>query len=138
MATARKIDEVSAGKVVSLLLPAVSSLIVRKNNGVAHCFSLRGLAGLFRKDAPDTLEFGRRHCDLIKKEFDCEGFFTTDELPRYGLDLDDGNYLHLHSGADPDTDVTVVTLYTRSMAIRIRDRLTQELSNLLRESHERR
>ena len=128
------IEAVAVGPVVSMLLPVTKSLIVRKNKGVAHCFRLDGLKGLFRKDAADTAAFGRYYCDLIKRDFSCQGFFTTDELPKYGLGVDHGDYIAYHTGSRSPYDVTVVTLYTRSLAERIRRRLASELEMLLNKS----
>lgn len=123
-------SELAAGPVVSMLLPVQNSLIVRKNKCVAHCFTIAGVAGLFRKGSPDTRALGRHFCDMTKTSLSCQGFFTTDEIPMYGLGVDDKAYINYHAGADADRDVTVLTLYTRALATQVRKLLVTELGAL--------
>lgn len=63
-----------------------ASRIVALNGSRVWCARYPGLAGLFRKDRGPSKELGRALCDEVRDRFHCQGFFTTDELPRYGLD----------------------------------------------------
>lgn len=127
-------NSLEAGAIVSILLPTDASRIVHKNRGVAHCFKLEGLKGLFRKDLLPTRMLGRMLCDAVKHELKCDGFFTTDELPKYGLTAEDGHLISLHAGADRSRDVVVMTFYTRSVASQIRTLLLVRLSQMWMES----
>jgi hypothetical protein len=124
-------EKIEIGPVVSMLLPVEGSHLLRKSHGVAHCFTVYGLAGLFRKDVADTRAFGRNHCDQVKTRFNCDGFFTTDELPKYGIGEEHRNYINTQMEADPGHDVTVITLYDRAKAADIRGWLSEQLTLML-------
>jgi Glu-tRNA(Gln) amidotransferase subunit E-like FAD-binding protein len=62
-----------------------NSLILRAKLNKIHFFRVDGLEGAFVKEGENTRRFGRKICDLVKEKFSCMGFFTSDELPRYGI-----------------------------------------------------
>jgi Glu-tRNA(Gln) amidotransferase subunit E-like FAD-binding protein len=68
-----------------VVITNTNSNIIRNNNNILWCCCFFGLEGLFRKDKNDTFAYGRRVCDNVKETFNNEGFFTSDELPRYGI-----------------------------------------------------
>lgn len=70
---------------VKIKLPYTNSKIIRKNHNVIYCSKITNMEGLFNKENDDTKLFGRYLCDLAKSTLNCEGFFTSDELPRYGI-----------------------------------------------------
>lgn len=97
-------------------VPLVSeSRIVARNGGRVWCVRYRGLAGLFRKDRGPSKELGRAMCDEVKRRFVCEGFLTTDELPRYGLDRSARRIICAATGAGP-ADCVLVYAYPLPVA----------------------
>jgi Glu-tRNA(Gln) amidotransferase subunit E-like FAD-binding protein len=81
------------------------SRIVQRNGGVLGCVRYRGLAGLFRKDDTMPWRFGRALCDRVRREFGSRGFFTTDELPGYGIGPDEVARIRSATGAGPSDGV---------------------------------
>src|SRR5690606_24284244 len=79
------VAQLEAGPLVKINLSRSKSKIIQANNNSVYCFSITGLEGLFRKDRTDTKLYGHITCDLVQREFQCGGFFTSDELPRYGI-----------------------------------------------------
>ena len=75
---------VERGRLVAVELDSPSR-IVTASRSIVWCRRYDGLAGLFRKDRGPSKELGRALCDEVKRRFDCDGFLTTDELPRYGI-----------------------------------------------------
>jgi len=76
-----------SSNIYSIDIPYTKSLIVQRNCGVVYCAMYGSLKGLFRKGTKyeATTLFGKIVCDEIKLELGNKGFFTTDELPAYGL-----------------------------------------------------
>lgn len=113
---------------MSLMLAGSSSEILSQSMGMVHAFAVHEGRGAFSKENQESRRAGRRLCDLVRREFDCAGFFTTDELPRYGLTEEDRNTLfRLYRKASADRDVLVLTTYNRGLSERIRDFLLDEL-----------
>ncbi|MEW2557541.1 hypothetical protein [Streptomyces griseorubiginosus] len=112
-----------------MLLPDSSSRILAQTDGMLHGFCIRNGKGMFSKEHDVSRAFGRKWCDRVREEFDCAGFFTTDELPRYGLTTDDSETLFLlYRKADINTDVLVLITYEIGLAQRIRAFLVAELN----------
>lgn len=107
--------------------PETSSEIVRANDSRLWCRRYAGLAGLFRKDRGPSKEFGRALCDDVKRIFKCDGFFTTDELPRYGLGRSARREIRAAAGASDD-DCVVIYAYPEHLARQIDDYLYRRLS----------
>ncbi len=107
-----------------------ASRIVRRNGGVLRCVRDRGLAGLFRKDEALPWRFGRSMCDRIRREFASDGFFTTDELPRYGMGLEELAAIRAATGAAPG-DLVLLYAYPAATADRIDDAIFDRLRRLL-------
>ncbi|MDX6645860.1 MAG: glutamyl-tRNA(Gln) amidotransferase subunit [Miltoncostaeaceae bacterium] len=97
-----------------------NSRIVQHNGGVLRCVRYQGLAGLFRKDDTMPWRFGRALCDRVRREFGSQGFFTTDELPGYGIGPAELAAIRSATGADP-SDCVLLYAYSREQAIRIDD-----------------
>lgn len=76
---------ITIGDLIPVHFPETRSGILLANGGMAYGCAFDGIEGLFRKDQDAPRQYGRRICDLVKMMFDCEGFFTSDELPRYGI-----------------------------------------------------
>lgn len=119
-------DRIRRGELVAVS-PATSSEIVRANGSRLWCSRYPGLAGLFRKDRGPSKEFGRALCDEVKRLFNCDGFFTTDELPRYGIGRSAGREIRDASGAS-EADCVVLYAYPEHLARQIDDYLYQRLS----------
>jgi Glu-tRNA(Gln) amidotransferase subunit E-like FAD-binding protein len=80
-----------------------------------------GLEGLFRKDHPDSLAYGRHLCDQVRLTFGCHGFFTSDELPRYGITRGDTRNIFMHMEKEElDGNLIVFCAYQEVVAARIR------------------
>jgi Glu-tRNA(Gln) amidotransferase subunit E-like FAD-binding protein len=94
---------------------ASASRIVTENASVVWCVRYPGLAGLFRKDRGPSKELGRALCDEVKTRFDCGGFLTTDELPRYGIGRPERRVILDAAGAGPG-DCVIVYAYPRPLA----------------------
>lgn len=71
--------------IVPVTFENTKSGILLDNGSMAYCCAFSGLEGLFRKDQDEPFKYGRKVCDMVKIEFNCGGFFTSDELPRYGI-----------------------------------------------------
>ncbi|NJP04326.1 MAG: hypothetical protein HC837_01190 [Chloroflexaceae bacterium] len=91
-----------------ILLPASRSQLVQQNGGYLYGCCLAGMEGRFRKDQPIPLAYGRRLCDQVKQQFACEGFFTSDELPRYGISRADIRKIYRQMGKAPDDGTLIV------------------------------
>lgn len=109
--------------------PATSSDIVRANGSRLWCSRYAGLAGLFRKDRGPSKEFGRALCDEVKRVFGCDGFLTTDELPRYGIGRNARREIRVATTAS-EGDCVIVYAYPKHLAGQIDDYLYQRLSAL--------
>jgi Glu-tRNA(Gln) amidotransferase subunit E-like FAD-binding protein len=71
-----------------------------------------GLKGLFRKDIEETRVFGRRICDRVTAIMKNHGFFTTDELPNYGLSEREKEMIFEQTDADSRCDLVVILVYS--------------------------
>ncbi len=91
------------------------SRIVQANGGVLYARRYPGLAGRFRKDREESRIYGRALCDLVRQEFCCHGFFTTDELPRYGITRAETRHIFEAAGAS-EKDLVVLYAYPRALA----------------------
>jgi Glu-tRNA(Gln) amidotransferase subunit E-like FAD-binding protein len=109
---------------------ASGSRIVQRNGGVLRGVRYPGLEGLFRKDEALPRRFGRSMCDHIRREFSSGGFFTTDELPRYGLGPQELAAIRAAAGAGPG-DLVVLYAYSAARAARIDDAIFARLRGLL-------
>jgi|SRR5690606_41713066 len=78
-------SKLETSELTKINLKGTNSQIIKENNSLIYCAKFKNLEGLFVKEKPKTRRFGRYLCDLVKVTFNCHGFFTSDELPRYGL-----------------------------------------------------
>ncbi|WP_028938328.1 hypothetical protein [Pseudonocardia spinosispora] len=107
---------VVAGPLRRLSLPDCGSRILRATGGRLWAFTLVGGRGWFSKEHQATLRRGRELCDDVIATFDCAGFFTTDELPRYGFSrADRAALLDGYPGCDSRRDVLVLLAYDDQM-----------------------
>jgi Glu-tRNA(Gln) amidotransferase subunit E-like FAD-binding protein len=106
------------------------SRIVQRNGGVLGCVRYQGLAGLFRKDDTMPWRFGRALCDRVRREFGSRGFFTTDELPGYGLGSEELAHIRSATGAGP-SDCVLLYAYPREQARLIDDYVFATLRDLV-------
>ncbi len=82
---ARGYREFVASPLIDIEVTHTQSRIIENNGNILRCSLFYGMEGLYRKDQDDTFAYGRYMCDSIKEQFSCGGFFTSDELPRYGI-----------------------------------------------------
>ena len=99
---------------VEVLLDS-GSQIIALSGGRVWCVRYPGLAGLFRKDRGPSRALGRALCDEVMERFQCRGFLTTDELPRYGIGRAARGAIFAAAGAGP-ADCVVVYAYPESRA----------------------
>lgn len=83
--TANNRQTLLVGSLQKVTIPETKSGIILNNDNILWCAKFDGLEGLFRKDIENTFAYGRRVCDTVKDIFQNYGFFTSDELPRYGI-----------------------------------------------------
>lgn len=125
-------SRVVAGPLRQVPLPQSRSRILAGSHGLVWVFNLPRRKGWFSKDPEGGVSWwrGRRLCDEVIKTFQCDGFLTTDELPRYGFSSKDRDALfRAYSGANPDRDVLVVLAYDdRNLAGKIREHIVKGLS----------
>ncbi|MFW5703866.1 MAG: hypothetical protein ACOCXQ_03440 [Patescibacteria group bacterium] len=116
------------GELQKVELTETSSEIILKNGGQLWCFTGYGLENLFRKDRDDTFVFGRQKCDMVKDHFSCFGFFTTDELPRYGIKRRDAREIWRQMGKEKDdTNLIFIMAYDYDLSKQIRSFLIEHL-----------
>lgn len=120
---------VERGPLVAVGLESPSRIVVG-NRSLVWCRPYGGLAGLFRKDRGPSKELGRALCDEVRERFGCEGFLTTDELPRYGIGRDSRRAIQAAAGATSG-DCVVVYAYTEDLARHIDEYLHARLSSML-------
>jgi len=96
---------------VSIEFSDTKSNIVQANGNVVYCAKYMGLKGLFRKDIEETRAFGRRVCDKVAAIMKNHGFFTTDELPNYGLSEQEKEFIFRETTADSGDDLVVIFAY---------------------------
>ncbi len=106
------------------------SRIVAVNRSLVWCRRYGGLAGLFRKDRGPSKELGRALCDEVKRRFGCEGFLTTDELPRYGIGRESRQAILTAAGASSG-DCVAVYAYSEDLAREIDEYLHARLRSML-------
>ncbi|HEY2206060.1 MAG TPA: hypothetical protein VGH99_16425 [Pseudonocardia sp.] len=98
-----------AGPLRRVRLPGTGSRILAATDGWVWLFAVRAGRGWFAKDREPALSRGRVLCDRVREHYGCDGFLTTDELPRYGLGRRDRAALFgVYPGADKDRDVLVL------------------------------
>lgn len=115
---------ITASPLLAVSFEDTKSGILENNNKMAYCFTLSGIEGLFRKDREPSLKYGRGVCDSVKDAFDCDGFFTSDELPRYGISRAERRYLLDTMGTQAgDGNLVVMLAYPHNLAVKIRDYL---------------
>ena len=117
------------GQFVAVNLESTSR-IVSLNRSVVWCRQYVGLAGLFRKDRGPSKELGRALCDEVKTRFGCDGFFTTDELPRYGISRASRRAILAAVGAS-ESDCVAVYAYPEDDARAIDEYLNSRLVAML-------
>ena len=118
---------INSDGLISLKIEHTKSRIIQRNNNIIYCAIYKGLKGLFRKgeSCHSTEVFGRIICDAIKQELDNQGFFTSDELPSYGLSRSELRSIIRSTGAQK-SDLVAIFAYDI-----IRARRTKELLDRL-------
>lgn len=121
---------VAAGPLRQLSLPRCGSRLLSATGGRLWVFGLPGGRGWFSKEDDGSLRRGRELCDDVIRTFACPGFFTTDELPRYGFSRADRATLFAdYPGCDSTRDVLVLLAYDNRMLTEgIRSHLIAALS----------
>lgn len=105
-------------KIIVIKLPNCTSKIVQHNNNTLYAKYYKNKAGIFRKDRDDTLKSGRIICDAVKEACNNNGFFTSDELPRYGINRKDKRQIIAICEVDTSKDLIVLCAYLEAEARR--------------------
>ena len=111
---------------IRINLPNSKSRIIQKNNGEIYCAVYSGLAGLFNKEIEKTALFGKALCDKVKKKFNNEGFFTSDELPRYGISKEDVQIIFRNTKAKKE-DLIIFFAYDKENSEKVNNFVEKEL-----------
>ncbi len=123
---ANGVQEFSSGPLVRVEFASTHSAILINNQAVAYCSLFTGLEGLFRKDIEASLLYGRELCDLVKATFITAGFFTSDELPRYGITRSEIRHLYTQMGKQKrDGNLIILFAYDQHVAERERQFLCE-------------
>jgi Glu-tRNA(Gln) amidotransferase subunit E-like FAD-binding protein len=127
-------ETLKVGPLQKIYIPETRSEIIKKNDHTLWCSVFYGLKDLFRKDVDITFAYGRRVCDTVKAEFNCYGFFTSDELPRYGITRADKRAIYQQLGEDlKSKNLVTIYAYPEEIATKIRTFLigyfTNEIEN---------
>ena len=85
--------EIKSSGLIKVELPKSKSHIIQQNKGIIFCSVYKGLGGMFDKSINEKNKFGNKICDITKKELDNKGFFTSDELPGYGISKEELNII---------------------------------------------
>ena len=122
-----------------VVLKGTKSKIVKNNGNVLYIEKIPGMEGSFRKDQHNTFVYGRMVCDYIKNKYNCAGFFTSDELPNYGISNEETKMIFQsmnkkkHDGA-----LLIICAYKRRLSEKIVNRvvdiITKEEHKLLTSS----
>lgn len=109
-----------AGLVAQIELQNTRSTLVAANGERLHACVVEGLEGLFRKDREPTRLYGRALCDEVKMVFNCGGFFTSDELPKYGISRVESRTILAQTGCvRGDGNVVLLCAYNLSLSMQI-------------------
>jgi len=117
---------ITSSGLIEIKLPQTKSHIIQRNNNTIYCCVYEGLEGLFRKDIEETKEFGRKICDKVKEEMKNNGFFTSDELPNYGISDEELKIIFERVDAQ-EHDLAVIFVYDKEESQRTKDLLDKLL-----------
>jgi len=92
------------------------SLLLQNNGNMLYAVVCKGLVGLFCKEVESSRVWGREVCDKVKAAMGNKGFFSSDELPRYGITRAEKRYLYAQCKADA-ADLILLYAYSQQEAI---------------------
>lgn len=112
-------------------LPFSKSRIVVDNGYILYCSCYTDIKGLFRKgnNYKETTLFGRIVCDEVKATCENNGFFTTDELPAYGISEKETITI-LESNNAFENDLVVCFAYNEAEATKTKETLDYVLDGI--------
>jgi len=98
-------------------LPHTKSNMIQHNKWIIYCARYPNLKGLFRKGPQHTAttSFGRIICDEVKQTLGNTGFFTTDELPAYGISRNEKRLVQQANNIG-DKDLVAMFVYDETEA----------------------
>lgn len=98
-------------KLMDITFPRpINSKIVNSVDGKLYFFEIKNSEGLFNKKHSDNINFGRKFCDDVSNHFNNNGFFTSDELPRYGINRKNLREVYSKIGKEKGDGKTIVFL----------------------------
>lgn len=122
-------------------LPDTKSRIIKQNNFQIYCAKYPRLKGLFRKDIKETKSFGRKFCDYISEKRNNQGFFTSDERPKYGISYgiseEEYDYIFEQISADPEHHLVVMFAYSEKESLETQTSFEIHLRQLYLEQMEK-
>ena len=126
--------EILSSELVEVKLPATRSNIIIDNDNSIYVAKIKNLEGLFVKEEENTRVIGRLICDLVKDKFQCKGFFTSDELPRYGITRTEVTEIfHSANKKKNDGDLLIFYAYDLPFATEANAFLASYLSDKIRQ-----
>lgn len=105
------------------------SRIIKENNGKLYCLPIYGVSGLFNKNpsSKETILFGKRLCNEVKTVFHSKGFFSTDELPNYGITARQKEYIKSKFNAGKN-DLVLFAAYDEKLSKQILNYTANKIS----------
>ncbi|MBU0907607.1 MAG: hypothetical protein KKD18_05290 [Nanoarchaeota archaeon] len=118
--------ELKSSALIRVILQNTKSKIIQDNNKTIYCSVYYNFKGLFRKDSEETKKFGKKICDAVKSKLKNHGFFTSDELPNYGVSERDLELIKQELQPD-DNDLIILFAYQKEEAQKTKDLLNRLL-----------
>jgi len=104
--------EIKSSKLIKIKLSKTNSHIIQQNKGIFFCSVYLGLKGIFKKDIKEHNKFGRKICDIVKEKINNHGFFTSDELPSYGISKKELKEIYNQTKAE-ENDLIIIFAYNK-------------------------
>lgn len=124
-----KVKKIQASELIEVNLPFSDSRIIKQNKGTVHVSVYKEMKGIFDKKIPENRKFGELICNKIKG-LGCNGFFSSDELPAYGISQKEMNLI-LSKTNPSEKDLLVFFAYEKEEAVEYNRELKALLNKFL-------
>jgi len=103
---------IKSSELIKVEIPNSQSKIIQENKGRLFCSLYSNKKGMFRKDVEKSHKLGKKVCDAVKKGMNNFGFFTSDELPGYGISEKELNIIKKETKSK-EKDLIVIFAYNK-------------------------